>query len=183
MSEREKTIAEIQFVIDNYPENDLKPKFSEQELKAYELIYSNKLLDWLRFLLSELERAEEQNRKLREERDELSFREREAYGAFKYWFGAWQEVKKDNGQLQDQLQSAQAEVEKWKQKHEECAKISMMLADRNVEQGDEIERLREEREKLIEGLRTGLMHAGSWSADDYVSLMRDTLKECGVMVE
>ena len=85
--------------------------------------------------------------------------------------------------LQEQLQSAQAEAEKWKRKHEECAKISMMLADRNVEQGDEIERLREEREKLIEGLRTGLMHAGSWGADDYVSLMRDTLKECGVMVE
>jgi len=37
-----------------------------------------------------------------------------------------------------------SELERWKKKHKECAETSMMLADRNVEQGDEIERLRRE---------------------------------------
>ena len=47
----------------------------------------------------------------------------------------------------------------------------------------ELSDAQEQNRKLIEGLRTGLMHAGTWSADDYVSLMRDVLKECGVAVD
>ena len=59
MSDREKKIAEIRFVIDNYPENDLKPEFSEQEVKAFELLGRNKI-EWLRFLLSELDRIQQE---------------------------------------------------------------------------------------------------------------------------
>lgn len=48
---------------------------------------------------------------------------------------------------------------------------------------EESRKLREDREKLIEGLRTCLMHAGSWDAEDYVSCLRDILKEIGVTVD
>jgi len=89
------------------------------------------------------------------------------------------ELEAENRKLREQLQSAQAEAEKWKRKHEECAKISMMLADRNVEQGDEIEQLRRELAEKDEVLR--------WYADtmnyeyktSYLDQDAPILDDCG----
>jgi len=48
---------------------------------------------------------------------------------------------------------------------------------------DENRKLREEREKLIEGLRMCLFNHGCWREEDYVAYIRDILKEVGVTVE
>ena len=132
--------------------------YKEHEAKANGFLIANSP-EWIRFLLSELDREREENQKLREERDDLSFREREAYGAFKYWFGAWQEVKKENGQLQEQLQSAQ----------------------------HEIKRLEQECDKLIEGLRwyaqRNDVNTVSLMLSDKGQRARDILHEIGVTVE
>ena len=171
MTDTEKKIAEI------------REALRRVELGTYHITAFANLEYWLRFLLSELDRAEkelelfdqrgetierqlniieqlqEENQKLREERDDLSFREREAYGAFKYWFGAWQEAKKENEQLQEKLQSAQ----------------------------QEINRLEQERDKLIEGLRwyaqRNDVNTVSLMLSDKGQRARDTLKDIGVTVE
>jgi len=48
---------------------------------------------------------------------------------------------------------------------------------------DSLERLREDRDKLIEGLRMCIFNHGCWHQEDYVAYMRDILKEVGVTVE
>ncbi len=48
---------------------------------------------------------------------------------------------------------------------------------------EESRKLREERDKLIEGLRMCLFNHGCWREEDYVAYIRDFLKEIGVTVE
>jgi len=168
MSEREKKIAEI------------REALRRVEFGTYRITAFADLEYWLRFLLSELDRIqqeyaeeraahnahvtelcqlEEKNRKLREERDEARSKAEEA----------WKEIDS----LEEQLQSAQ----------------------------QEIEALRQERDKLIEGLRwygDRETYDGNVEWDDDGNIIRaewppinvdngqrarDILKEIGVTVE
>jgi chromosome segregation ATPase len=159
---REKKIAEIREALKKIDRGDFS-EIAGAHGKAGE---------WHRFLLDELDREREENQKLREERDDLSFREREAYGAFKYWFGAWQEVKKDNGQLQEQLQSAQQEIERLKQERDKLIEGLRKLAKTNAENISEI---REWKAKQNDPEVTDL--------DWYNYVAREILREIGVTGE
>lgn len=139
--------------------------------------------EWLRFLLSELDREREENQKLREERDEARSKAEEA----------WKEIDS----LEEQLQSAQQEIERLGN----LARQERELADHWMRKHhDDVVKLREEREKMIEGLRKlaktnaeNISEIREWKAkqndpevidlDWYNYVARDILKEIGANVE
>jgi len=142
VNEEGKLICHFGNRIDYYPTEGEPPGYDD------ELLIAN-APEWLRFLLSELDREREESRKLWEERD--------------FW----------KGQYDRQV-------------------------ERSVFLGEMVERLREERDKLIEGLRWYADTSNYVSRDisgrlfriiasevgkDYGKRARDILAEIGVTVE
>jgi hypothetical protein len=131
-----------------------------------------------RFLLSV-----EENRKLREERDEARSKAEEA----------WKEIDS----LEEQLLSSQQEIEWLRQLYERereiadqaLEQVKNLREERNqdrqwIEKASEnVTQLQQERDKMIEWLRMCLFNHGCWREEDYVAYMRDILKEIGVTVK
>ena len=149
---REKKIAEIREGYkserdDNFTykketvEQDIRFLLSELDRAEKELELFDQRGETIERQLNIIEQLQEENRKLLEERDEARSKAEEA----------WKEIDS----LEEQLLSSQ----------------------------QEIERLREERDKLIECLRMCLFNHGCWREEDYVAYIRDLLKEIGVTVE
>ena len=118
--------------------------------------------DDVEFLLNELERLE---REYAEERAAHNAHVTELC-----------ELGKENRKLLEERDEARS-------KAEEAWKEIDSLEEQLLSSQQEIERLREERNKLIEGLRMCLFNHGCWREEDYVAYIRDLLKEIGVTVE
>ena len=128
----------------------------------------------IRFLLSELDRKDEENRKLREERDDAREQAQKYYRKF-------EDEVAEILRLQDELRSAQQEIERLRKELSELCPIADMPVIESLRV--EMNHMREERDKMIEWLRMCLFNHGCWREEDYVAYMRNILKEIGVTVE
>jgi len=111
--------------------------------------------EWLRFFLSELDKRDEENRKLREERDAV--------------VEGYQQQVKYAGELMTKLVSAQQERNMYKSSSEAFY--------------DRLKKVDEEREKLIECLRFYERLARGREVNDGGRRARTLLAEIGVTVE
>ena len=124
-------------------------------------------------LVSELDREREENRKLRQERDTI--------------YADWNKEKDKQIQLTYELLTAQQEIERL----HNLARQERETADHWMSKHhNDVVKLREEREKLIEGLRYFMKEFGKVSvspatagAGHAYKKMLAILKEIGVMVE
>ena len=213
--DREKKIAEIREALEK--EQEIKKIRDVVEHRRshsyYEMVYNENHEKYIRFLLSELDKRDEctkenpcreclkmsvdgykeivreledENRKLLEERDAY-------YNNARYTEVAFHEVTS----LRSQLQSAQQEIERLGN----LARQERELADHWMRKHhDDVVKLREEREKMIEALRKlaktnaeNISEIREWKAkqndpevidlDWYNYVARDILKEIGVTVE
>ena len=135
MSEREQTIAEINKAVSRF-----MGAGSETEYDRALSVLSDYAGTWIPFLLSELERAQEQNRKLIEERD--------------FWKDEYAvTVAKENEKLREELQSAQAEVVQLREERDFWKGQYDKQVERFVFLGEMVERLREEASRYREEAR------------------------------
>jgi chromosome segregation ATPase len=192
--DREKKIAEIREGYkserdDNFTykkeivEQDIRFLLSELDRAEKELELFDQRGETIERQLNIIEQLQEENRKLLEERDEARSKAEEA----------WKEIDS----LEEQLLSSQQEIERLRQLYERereiadqaLEQVKNLREERNqdrqwIEKASEnVTKLQQERDKMIEWLRTCLFNHGCWREEDYVAYIRDLLKEIGVTVE
>jgi chromosome segregation ATPase len=191
---REKKIAEIREGYkserdDNFTykkeivEQDIRFLLSELDRAEKELELFDQRGETIERQLNIIEQLQEENRKLLEERDTI--------------YADWNKEKDKKMQLTCELLTAQQEIERLRQLYERereiadqaLEQVKNLREERNqdsqwIEKASEnVTQLQQERDKMIEGLRMCLFNRGCWREEDYVAYIRDLLKEIGVTVE